>query len=627
MTQRVNMRVFYFLLTFFAISNCFYTQVILNAYAKVTGVSNSSILAVSNVNIANHTFTVGGTVILMQMQDDVIGSNVGNSSAFGDLSTIANAGIYQLLTINAVSPASGTPTTVTLSSTISAAYNTGSNSSLQLITLRNLGSNFTTSSNITGLAWDGNVGGVIAIEVTNTLTLNHSISANAIGFRGGARSAAAGGGCDPGTYRTNSTLDGFKGEGIFKATNANHSNGRGHILNGGGGGNEHNAGGAGGGNYTAGGAGGPGYGCGTPAGGIGGASLSGQITASRIFMGGGGGGGGQNNGYASDGVSGGGIVLIKANTILTNNTCGSPIGITANGATAVNVGNDGAGGGGAAGTIVLNVNTFSITSTCSLAINANGGGGGSVTDGTQHAGGGGGGQGAVVYSIAQPTTNMQTTTNNGAGGRNSSGGSYAGSGAGSNNSGIIPSAAGPLPIELIEFKAELLSNKVKLSWTTASEKNNDYFTLERSTDGQNFKEIGKLQGAGNSRSKLSYSYDDTSPNYGMNYYRLKQTDFNGVYKYTDLIGLNVDKYVEQIIFPNPVSKNGLLNISIENDNRKQYDLQIYSITGKEIYSGLVTKDQDQSYTLNLLPLDLQPGIYLIRLSGLYSNSLSKLVVQ
>lgn len=621
------MKTFYLAVSFII---CFLNgqaQVILNAYAKVSAITGSNVLTLTNVDETNHTFTVGGVVVVMQMQDDAIGSNTTNVSTFGSLGAIGNAGIYELRTIASRTPAAGVPTGITLSSALTSSFNTGANSSVQLISFRNLGSNFTTSSNITGLAWDGNVGGVIAIEVTNTLTLNHNISANVIGFRGGFRSASAGGGCDPTTYMTNSNLRGYKGEGIYKSTNANFTHGRGHILNGGGGGNEHNAGGAGGGNYTAGGDGGPGYNCGTAAGGLGGLGLSGQIAASRIFMGGGGGGGGQNNGFNADGTNGGGIILIKASALITNTVCGSPVMITANGGAAATVGNDGAGGGGAAGTIVLNVTTFSITPTCTLGINTNGGNGGNVTDGTAHAGGGGGGQGAIVYSTAQPTTNMVTTTNNGAGGANSSSGPNAGSGAGSNNSGIIPSASGPLPIELLEFKGQLQEDKVKLSWITASEKNNDFFTIERSLDGVNFTELGKVDGAGNSKSKLSYQFYDHSPESGVNYYKLSQTDFNGASGNYPVVQMQVDYMINEVIFPNPVDRDGVLTIVCENDYRKQYDAEIIDVTGRTIFSRTIPRSDSPEYKINLNDLEIRSGIYYLKLKGLYSTSVKKLVVQ
>ncbi|MEI6021985.1 MAG: T9SS C-terminal target domain-containing protein, partial [Bacteroidota bacterium] len=297
------------------------SQSTVNAYAKITAVSGSSVLTISNVDQTNHTFTVGGQVIIMQMQDDVIGSNTTNISTFGNLSSIANAGNYEIKTIAAITPTSGTPTSLTLTSVLANSYNTGANSSVQLITFRDLGANFTTTANISGITWNGNVGGVVAFYVTNTLTLNHRILADGLGFRGGLYSNDNGGSiCTSNSntlYIANNNQLGYKGEGIYKNTTNNFNNARGRLLSGGGGGNDHNAGGGGGGNFSAGGQGGNGYNnCTTfPGGGLGGISLSTQISASCVFMGGAGGGGQQNNGQNSAGGNGGGIILIKANTI------------------------------------------------------------------------------------------------------------------------------------------------------------------------------------------------------------------------------------------------------------------------------------------------------------------------
>ena len=251
----------FYLLLFLLIAYASKAQ-ILNAYAKVSGIS-STVISVTNVNEASHTFTVGGKVIIMQMQDDVIGANTTDVATFGDLSGISSAGLYEIGVIASRSPATGTPTTITLSSALANTFNIGTNTSVQLISFRNMGTNFTTTANITGLVWDGNVGGVIAFEVSNTLTLNHSINADVIGFRKGLiNSNAVAGACLPTIFRTNSVSQAFKGEGIYKSTDPNFANARGKIINGGGGGNEHNGGGGGGGNYTAGGAGGFGYSCG-----------------------------------------------------------------------------------------------------------------------------------------------------------------------------------------------------------------------------------------------------------------------------------------------------------------------------------------------------------------------------
>lgn len=600
-----------------------YSQVTLNAYAKVTAVTGSSILTLSNVNETNHTFTVGGNVIVMQMQDDVIGTNTTNATTFGNIGSISNAGNFEVMSILSRTPAVGTPTAVTLSGALANTYNTGANSSVQLITFRNLGANYTTSANITGLTWDGNVGGVIAIEVTNTLTLQHSISANQIGFRLGSRSNSAGGGCNAGTYISSTTSEGAKGEGIYKITNSGFTRARGKVANGGGAGNEHNAGGAGGGNYSAGGDGGPGYGCSPSAGGLGGLALSTYISGSRVFMGGGGGGGGQNNGYNSDGANGGGIILLKANTLATNSTCGSPIGITANGGSAANVGNDGAGGGGAAGTIVLNVSTFSITSTCTLAVNANGGGGGSVTDGTQHAGGGGGGQGAVLYSTAQPTTNMQTTTLNGAGGQNNSGGTYAGSGSGSGNAGILPLMLSPLPIDLLNFTAEPLDGQaVRISWATASEKNNSYFILERSTNGETFTELARKPGGGTSKNKLVYEHEDSTPLYGISYYRLSQVDRDGKAKTYPPVAVQVSLPEELQIYPNPVSHEGELVLRTHGAT----SLSLFDTRGVEV-AAIDLPERMPVVKLQLRDLSLQAGVYFLRLTGSGAPSVKRLLLQ
>ncbi len=296
-----------------------YTAQVLNAYAKITSVTGGSVLALSNVNQTGHTFTVGGQVVIMQMQDNVIGTNTTNASTFGDLSTIANAGNYEIRTIAARTPTSGTPTSITLTAVLANTFNTGANSSAQLISFRDLGANYTTSANITCLDWNGNVGGVIAISVTNTLTLQHRILADNNGFRRGRESNDNGGPiCNASNstmYRANDRDLGEKGEGIYLSTSNTFDDARGKILNGGGGGGDHNAGGAGGGNFSAGGNGGVGYNNCTsnPGGGLGGIALNTHISASRVFMGGGGGGGQQNNGNSSEGGDGGGIILIKAN--------------------------------------------------------------------------------------------------------------------------------------------------------------------------------------------------------------------------------------------------------------------------------------------------------------------------
>lgn len=606
----------------------------INAYARVTSVTGSNILALSNVDQTNHNFNTGEQIIIMQMQDDVIGANTTNAATFGNLSAIANAGRYEVATISARTPASGAPTSLTLSAALANTYNTGANSRVQIITFRNLGANYTTTANLTCINWDGNIGGVLAFQVTNVLTLNHRVLAENRGFRGGAVSNDNGGPvCDAANstnYRANNTNLGWKGEGIYLRTNTTYNNARGKILNGGGGGGDHNAGGGGGGNYTAGGVGGAGYNnCTTnPGGGLGGIALSAQISGSRVFMGGGGGGGQQNNSVASAGGRGGGIILIKANQIETSTTCGSSIRISANGQNANDSGgNDAAGGGGAGGSIVINANTYNINAACPLTVRANGGDGGDCTDGTPHAGGGGGGQGVVIYSSTRPTTNVTTQTSNGAAGADNSGGSItAGSGGGTNGSGIIDATPTPLPVELLEFIASKQNNSIKLRWKTATEKNNKSFIIEKSTNGIEFQAIGKIMSdEPNSTSTKTYEFIDFYPTDGVNYYRLKQSDLDDTHDYSPIIFIDFETQLSFSIIPNPLQTKQSLLIKFESSNLNVVDIFISDITGKY----LVEKRNNYLYkgTLSLENINLDPGVYFVSVEAGIKKEFKKLVIE
>ena len=605
---------------------------ILNAYAKVTNINVAkTTLTVTNVDQTSHTFTVGGEVIVMQMQDDVIGGNTSNNASFGDLGTIGNAGNYEIRIISGRSPAVGTPSTITLSSALTNTFNTGANSSVQIITLRNLGANYTTTATITGLIWDGNIGGVVGIQVTNTLTLNNSISANGIGFFGGTKNPNGFTACESTTFATAiATRYSGKGEGIYKNTTSAFTGARGKILNGGGGGNDVNSGGGGGGNYSAGGSGGLGWvpagtGCSPSVGGIGGISLSAQVSGSRIFMGGGGGAGHQNDGNGTTGGKGGGIVLIKAANIRTTGTCA--ISISANGANAANGSNDGGGGAGAGGSIVLQVNSYSIAGTCPLTVASSGGSGGaSVTSGV-HGGGGGGGQGVVIYSAAQPTTNVTTNTAPGTGGVSCSGCSAATNGAagpGISNVGIINSSAGPLPIELVSFNALLSTGMVELVWKTATEINNDFFTVEKSSDGVQFEVVGNMKAKNNSTTS-NYQLNDKKPYQGTNYYRLKQTDFDGTYTFSNIITVDFYDKIEFSVFPNPLLKHQSLVIAFDKEYETAIHINIYDITGKIVLEKVI--DINAQTELKIDGIDLPTGIYSVRLNNDYINSTQKIIIE
>lgn len=105
----------------------------------------------------------------------------------------------------------------------------------------------------------------------------------------------------------------------------------------------------------------------------------------------------------------------------------------------------------------------------------------------------------------------------------------------------------PLPIELISFEGVSKSGYNHLFWKTASEFNNDYFTIEKTQDGIDFVPIANINGAGNSNIVLNYDYIDYDISNTINYYRLKQTDYDGKYEYSHIIGLDNTRKVKLVV--------------------------------------------------------------------------------
>jgi hypothetical protein len=528
-----------------------------NAYARVTSISSTT-LNVTSVNETYATFTSGMQVIVMQMQDNVIGSNTTDNSSFGDLSTLGSTGMYEVAIISSVTRSAGVATQIIINSPLANTYNTGSNSSVQVISYPTLGTNgFTTTQDVTAVAWNGSVGGVIAFKVNGTLTLNHNIIADFAGFRGGTLNGGDAASCNSTDYR-NATSENFgnKGEGIYKATNVNYAAGKGKIINGGGGGNSHNGGGGGGANFTAGGTGGKGWNC-TASGGTGGVSLGTYVGANRVFMGGGGGSGEGNNGFDNSGGNGGGIVIITASQIATTGS-GTSRRISANGGVGGDVGNDGAGAGGAGGSILLNVNSWNISSQKTLNITANGGDGGSVGDPAAHGGGGGGGQGAVLFASSLPTTNINTATSNGIGGRNYAGGDRAGSGSGSDNAGIMTSSFAILPQRVVTFRAFSVADRIDLAWQVVNESKLDNYEVQRSSDGNIYATIGEVR----SSNIGTYRFSDKRPLPGVNIYRLKLEGEQNGYVFSNVA--SATQYgiakIDVSLRPNPVRYHATLYI-------------------------------------------------------------------
>ena len=127
----------------------------------------------------------------------------------------------------------------------------------------------------------------------------------------------------------------------------------------------------------------------------------------------------------------------------------------------------------------------------------------------------------------------------------------------------------PLPIELFQFDATLIGmDEVRLTWLTGSERDNDYFTVERSLDGEDWEEVTIVKGAGNSTTVISYEAADYDPHTGVSYYRLKQTDFNGESTYSGIRVINNKTFSDVLLYPNPVADQ--LTVEFEHDGVTEF---------------------------------------------------------
>jgi hypothetical protein len=177
-----------------------------------------------------------------------------------------------------------------------------------------------------------------------------------------------------------------------------------------------------------------------------------------------------------------------------------------------------------------------------------------------------------------------------------------------------------LPIEMISFEAQAFGNALnKISWSTLSESNTDYFSVEKSQNGKDFVSIEKIQAAGNSSQKLHYQVFDKAENGLLNYYRIKTVDRDGKFYYSEIKAISNKSSEEITIYPNP-SKDGIFNL-INNSESDFEKISVYSNDGKMIYES----ELNSTNTLDLSML--QSGTYIAQFSTKYSIVTKKISVE
>jgi hypothetical protein len=183
-----------------------------------------------------------------------------------------------------------------------------------------------------------------------------------------------------------------------------------------------------------------------------------------------------------------------------------------------------------------------------------------------------------------------------------------------------------LPVELKGFFAAENDYGVQLTWSTASELNNESFTIQRSDNGERFEGLVVIKGSGTTKSESSYRWNDLSPRIGHNYYRLLQKDFDGKVSFSNVVYVWFDNGNGLKLFPNP-TLDGSFNIKLSGDNGNEFLVtEVLSLTGERI---LVQANQfSQSGEVSVTPVNaLRAGMYFVVMVVGNRKKVEKLIVK
>ena len=180
----------------------------------------------------------------------------------------------------------------------------------------------------------------------------------------------------------------------------------------------------------------------------------------------------------------------------------------------------------------------------------------------------------------------------------------------------------PLPVRFAGINANLLSNKVKVNWVSELEIGTLNYSIEKSTTGSDFKEIGKIFASNNT----NYSWIDQTPANGVNYYRVKSTDNNGTVYYSSVVKVLRQTKTGVTVFPNPVI-NKTLNLQIDGMTEGQYTVNIYNINGQKVSSTPINMTNSSLSQTLTLPNSTKAGIYQLELTNGVNRTIQTIEVR
>lgn len=186
-----------------------------------------------------------------------------------------------------------------------------------------------------------------------------------------------------------------------------------------------------------------------------------------------------------------------------------------------------------------------------------------------------------------------------------------------------------LPVDLIHFSGVAEENKVKLTWATASEINNDFFEVLRSRDGSSFESIGTVAGNGNSNQVISYEFTDKNPYLGLSYYRLRQVDFDGTEELHEIIQVTNSferRGIDAYPYPNPTTSDNLNVRIVTGDDHTKISLKIVDMSGRSYvdlqFDGSLFVDEHITPTTRMIP-----GIYFMTVKQGHQIKKQKIVIR
>lgn len=183
-----------------------------------------------------------------------------------------------------------------------------------------------------------------------------------------------------------------------------------------------------------------------------------------------------------------------------------------------------------------------------------------------------------------------------------------------------------LPINNIQFNANLNQDKVILDWTTFMEINSDYFEIERSIDAISFERIAQVNAAGHSTYPLQYSVIDYQPYLGNSYYRLKSFDLDGTYRYSDIKSISINSTPNFLLYP-LLWGNDVQEVKLYASIEDQINVEVFSILGQELIRSKEYKITPNTITTINLPIgNLANGNYLVRIKGKQLNFVRQVVI-